>query len=473
MDTPYRNNNPDYGTESKSNKRFDYGPGEYRDKPFLFGFIVHLIVIVAAAGVYGGDFLNSIDKDDTAGGDLDVDQNVLLAIVIVCAILAAVFAAGWLQIMQMYSNRLIYYSLVGMGCVLATLAGVSLIMGVVGMAFILFLFLGLGVLYYHCVKDRIAFAEAVLHEATSALKDNWSVILFTYLTTAIEIVWIALWIFTFASVAHAMNLGDESVDPVTGESVISQPSGLQSLAVFGLLVSFYWTSQVLKNIGHVTTAGAIASWWFQPSAPSPAYPAFKRACSTSLGSICFGSLIVAVLQAMRAMLRQARSNGRNNLGAACAECILNCIEGLIRYFNIYAFTQVAIYGKDFVTAAKDTWELFQQRGFEIIINDDLTGFPVTIGCIVGALLITVVSVVWAMSAGFPSEWVMGVGLVCFMIGFAIVALTLTVVESAVATTFVVWAEDPAALERSRPEAFGKITEASQMRYQRSFANGVL
>ncbi|RUS12905.1 plasma-membrane choline transporter-domain-containing protein, partial [Endogone sp. FLAS-F59071] len=42
------------------------------------------------------------------------------------------------------------------------------------------------------------------------------------------------------------------------------------------------------------------------------------------------------------------------------------------YFNYYAYTQVAIYGKDFCTAAKDTWTLIKDRGIEAIINDNLT-----------------------------------------------------------------------------------------------------
>jgi hypothetical protein len=49
------------------------------------------------------------------------------------------------------------------------------------------------------------------------------------------------------------------------------------------------------------------------------------------------------------------------------------MEALLEYFNHYAFTQVAIYGKDFCTAAKDTWNLVKQRGMDAVINDNLIG----------------------------------------------------------------------------------------------------
>merc|ERR1712025_308642 len=86
----------------------------------------------------------------------------------------------------------------------------------------------------------------------------------------------------------------------------------------------------------------------------------------SFGSVCLGSLIVAFLQAVRAILR--------------------CIERLIRYFNKYAFAQCAIYGTSFVTSAKATWNLFMTRGLTAIINDDLTGIALVCGSMIGAVV---------------------------------------------------------------------------------------
>jgi Na+/melibiose symporter-like transporter len=110
---------------------------------------------------------------------------------------------------------------------------------------------------------------------------------------------------------------------------------------------------------------------------SPTLGAARRAMTTSLGSICFGSLIIAVIRTIKALIRMAANQGDNNgVGAflaMCALCIIGCIEQLLEYFNHYAFTQVAIYGKDFCTAAKDTWKLVKERGIDAIINDNLIG----------------------------------------------------------------------------------------------------
>jgi hypothetical protein len=116
--------------------------------------------------------------------------------------------------------------------------------------------------------------------------------------------------------------------------------------------------QVIKNIVHVTVSGVFASSYFLSGSGempnTPTLGAAKRAMTTSLGSICYGSLLVALIQFVRAMVAELKKS--DNAGAAilgvCIDCCLACIEDLVEYFNHYAYTQVAIYGKDFCTAAK-------------------------------------------------------------------------------------------------------------------------
>jgi len=59
---------------------------------------------------------------------------------------------------------------------------------------------------------------------------------------------------------------------------------------------------------------------------------------------------------------------RNNANAdghpveACLVCfVTGVIEGLVAYFNRYVYIQIALYGKPYIRAAKDTWRLFIDR----------------------------------------------------------------------------------------------------------------
>jgi Plasma-membrane choline transporter len=94
-----------------------------------------------------------------------------------------------------------------------------------------------------------------------------------------------------------------------------------------------------KNSIHVCVAGTVGSWWFEPDDTSVGYcdanvfNAFTRTMTTSFGSICFGSLLVAILQALRALAQSARENGDMPFFACIAECILGCLASLLEYFN--------------------------------------------------------------------------------------------------------------------------------------------
>ena len=109
--------------------------------------------------------------------------------------------------------------------------------------------------------------------------------------------------------------------------------------------SFYWGAEVFRNIGHVTTSGVVASWWFEPNRTNVVGSSLARATTTSLGSIAFGSLIVAVIQALKTIVDSSRKNGgQNNFFSCIASCILACLRDMAEYFNRWAFVYVGIYG---------------------------------------------------------------------------------------------------------------------------------
>ena len=75
-------------------------------------------------------------------------------------------------------------------------------------------------------------------------------------------------------------------------------------------------------------------------------PAYSRAMTYSFGSICFGSLIVALLDLLRAGVRilqaQASDSGDiiGSVVACCVQCCVTCIRGLVDYFNRYAYIEI-------------------------------------------------------------------------------------------------------------------------------------
>lgn len=71
----------------------------------------------------------------------------------------------------------------------------------------------------------------------------------------------------------------------------------------------------------------------------PTVKSLKRATTWSFGSICFGSLLIAVIQILRQVVNQARRNSDNRSSGAALFllCILACLlaifQDLVEYFN--------------------------------------------------------------------------------------------------------------------------------------------
>merc|ERR1711971_1035312 len=102
-----------------------------------------------------------------------------------------------------------------------------------------------------------------------------------------------------------------------------------SWTLFVLLVSLYWNLEVLKNIGHCAVCGVAATWFFseyQGQHRDPTLRSLGRAVTTSLGSVAFGSLGVALVSALREAVLTTRSLSKHQLSRAVLDCLLTCLQ---------------------------------------------------------------------------------------------------------------------------------------------------
>jgi len=146
--------------------------------------------------------------------------------------------------------------------------------------------------------------------------------------------------------------------------------GCSSAKVIGLIVFItfagYWITEFIKNVIHTTIAGIYGSWFFCSGKPGgmpkgATRGAFRRAMTYSFGSISFGSLIVALVNMLRqaVSIAQQQEAQQGNIVGSMAFCVLGCFVGIldwaVQFFNRYAFSNCALYGKAYIPSAKDTW----------------------------------------------------------------------------------------------------------------------
>jgi hypothetical protein len=255
-----------------------------------------------------------------------------------------------------------------------------------------------------------------------------------------------------------------TVGPAAGSTSNSNARSLSSSqkgVYFLLLVSFYWGLQVCRNLMRVVVAGTVAAWWFYTAEASRVGGSVKRACTTSFGSICLGSLIVAVLTALERAAESMRDDDGGGALACCLQCILSYIRQIMEYFNRWAFTYVGIYGHKFSVAGKAVYELFKQRGWSAIINDQLLQDVFGIVALGVGCASALVGVLVLAAAGMQTDGaVFGFAvLFCFVLGLCIATVFTDIIDGSITTVFVCFAEDPSALQQTHPEEHRQLMAA--------------
>jgi len=131
--------------------------------------------------------------------------------------------------------------------------------------------------------------------------------------------------------------------------------------------SFLWNNAFLVALGQLIIAGAVSMWFFTPREQKGKNYAVKFGLWISfryhLGSLAFGSLIIAIVQFVRYTLmyfeRQAAA-AKNRIVVIvlkAVQCCLWCFEKCLKFLNKNAYIQIALMGKPFCTSAKTAFFL--------------------------------------------------------------------------------------------------------------------
>lgn len=80
-----------------------------------------------------------------------------------------------------------------------------------------------------------------------------------------------------------------------------------------------------------TYAGTVASWWLLPNQEINTRSAFKRAVTTSLGSICLGSLIIAIIKAVRYAYTHTHAQSLVHVLRVAISTVRLCVHDTLTY----------------------------------------------------------------------------------------------------------------------------------------------
>ncbi|KAJ2018529.1 pH nine-sensitive protein 1 [Coemansia sp. RSA 922] len=459
----------------KGAKQYNRTP-KFRDLWAALLFLAHFALFVVMAVLFIKALPSSAFK---YSGQLKYTKNFYswpTMIMWLCVLLASiVFSVLYLLILQMFAGQMLVISfwfsvLVMIGTGAYYLAAKIWFAGALMVIFGIFY-----ALMWFSWRHRIPFSKLVLQTVCRITRRFPSTMVISLVFLIIQTAYSALWSLAFAgSFKHMEKYQSCSMHTDrNGRQYQSCSNPKEILAWIYMVFSFYWTSSVILNVLHTTISGTFATYYFFEGAPG-GYPtkhvmlsSLKRSTTNSFGSICFGSLIVALIQTVRSVLRAIRGQGNDNIAvqliACCVDCILGCIEGLVEFFNKYAYVEIAIYGKPFTQAAKDTWSLIKDRGVDALINDCLIGNVLQMGSFLCAAVVALIAWLYITITkpeyNSTGSYTAPIILSAFIIAMSMFMVLLKCIDSGAATTFVCLAEDPEAMQRNNPELYRMVREA--------------
>ncbi|KAL4219653.1 hypothetical protein ACF0H5_022225 [Mactra antiquata] len=164
------------------------------------------------------------------------------------------------------------------------------------------------------------------------------------------------------------------------------------LQIFNLFMLF-WMVNFCIALGEMALAGAFASyyWAFEKPRDIPTFPLLNsvgRCFRYHLGSLAFGSLIIAIIQIIRVLLEYVdhKLKGSDNPVAKffmkCLKCCFWCLEKFIRFLNKNAYILIAIHGRNFCVSAKKAFMLILRNVVRVLVVDKVTDFLLLMGKLV-------------------------------------------------------------------------------------------
>ncbi|PPS09139.1 hypothetical protein GOBAR_AA11509 [Gossypium barbadense] len=321
--------------------------------------------------------------------------------------------------------------------------------------------------------EILPFTMLVLQKAVKMVWSLPEVMRVAYAFMAVMLLWMGIWSFGAAGVV-ASSRGD---------------LGRWWLLVV-LSVSLFWTGAVLCNTVHVIVSGLVFLVLIHGGRnassmpPNPLMKSLRYAVTTSFGSICYGSLFTAAIRT----LRSGDSGQKLATMSVCFAVWIFCFNLWRPLFDFstsmptsrqenlsfflpsvgwlmtgLATKKIAVYGKGFNRAARDAWELFQSTGVEALVAYDCSGAVLLMGTVLGGLITGTCAGVWTWMTW--SDRVIMVGSTAMLMGMVLVGLAMVVVESAVTSIYICYAEDPLLIQKWDPQFFNQMSEKLHQRLQ--------
>jgi hypothetical protein len=211
------------------------------------------------------------------------------------------------------------------------------------------------------MRNRIRLVVALFQESALVLQTVPMLLFMPLFTFIFMAAWLVFWIYVFIGLGAS---GEETANLGTGFIEFKDRENYEQMWWYHVFALF-WVTQFIIACQQFVMAGTAVMWYFSPKDQktnccnnSMVKTAFWNLVRYHIGSVAFGSLIIAIIQFIRAILayiekKTAKSNSTFvRYLLKCLQCCMWCFEKCMKFINKNAYIEISIYGFNFCSAAK-------------------------------------------------------------------------------------------------------------------------
>jgi len=305
---------------------------------------------------------------------------------------------------------------------------------------------------------QIVIAVGIIKEACLAVNSMKMIVLFPIVQYLIMIVFLVYWIIIAIYMASTGDLKKGCATGTSGATCVEVYSmeyndTMKKVILyhfFGLL----WNMAFIRHMTILIIAGAIGSWYFTPVQEkeagnwptAPVIRSVTRSLRYHIGTVAFGSFIIAVIQFIRAVLAYIKKKFKEDKCMKCLityiECCMACFERLMEFLSRNAYIVTACKGKNFCSAAWDSFQFIWNNLGQVSAVNWVSAYIMLLGkgFIVGGT-VAVCFYIAKLDTSLASPWVLLV--LCAVLAYIVACVFLGVFETAIDTILVCfcWEQD--------------------------------
>ena len=206
-----------------------------------------------------------------------------------------------------------------------------------------------------CLASRIKVAVSMISAAADFITDVPLSLFIPIILTGVLAVFLIWWIISFSYLFSVGELRYDSGD-LFGDMVWTTEVEVGVyLMGFGLL----WFFSFLMSSNIFVISSLSASWYFERDTGNQISMlfAFKMAWFYHLGTLAFGSFLIALLWAITLILtyvynKVKQETGKDSFMLKCMICFVACFERTLRFLNKHAYIEVVLRNNNFCGSVK-------------------------------------------------------------------------------------------------------------------------